>query len=97
MDGRATPEARRKALLASYICAALAAGLLAAHFNAALFPTWTRGIALLSGGIAVAGTALAAYSLGSQGWTSLRHWAGHLAFAINAFLGVAFIVSASPD
>lgn len=79
---------------ASYLCAAIAGGLLAAHFNAGVLPAWTRGIALLSGGIAISGMGLAAFALGEGRWSSLRHWPAQLAFAVNAFLGVAFIASA---
>ena len=47
-------ETRRAALRASYLCGALAAGLLALHFNLGWLPQWTRGISLLSGGVALA-------------------------------------------
>jgi hypothetical protein len=89
-------QARRMALRASYVCAIVAAGLLACHYNAALLPAWTRGIALLSGGLALAGTGLAAYSLGSEGWTDIRYWRAHVAFGMNALLGLGFIASVTP-
>jgi hypothetical protein len=85
----------RTARRASYVCAALAAALLAAYVNVGLLPVWLAPIALLSGAIALAGAALAAFSLGSEGWSSLRHWPGQLALAVNAFLGIAFLAYAS--
>jgi hypothetical protein len=97
MDDLARSHLRRVALRASYVCAAVAAALLAAHFNAGLFPAWTRGLGLLSGGIAVAGTGLAAAAIGTDGWSDLRAWAGQLSFAINAFLGIAFIASVGSE
>jgi hypothetical protein len=89
-------HARRTALRASYLCAVVAAGLLALHFNAALLPSWTQGIALLSGGLALAGVGLAAYSFGSDGWTDIRYWPAHLAFGLNALLGLGFLASVTP-
>jgi hypothetical protein len=96
MPGPDTAHARRTALRASYVCAVVAAGLLACHYNAALLPAWTRGIALLSGGLALAGAALAAYSFGAEGWADLRYWRAHVAFGINALLGLGFIASVTP-
>jgi hypothetical protein len=84
------------ALRASYVCAVVAAGLLALHFKAALLPAWTQGIALLSGGLALAGVGLAAHSFGSEGWTDIRCWPAHLAFGLNALLGAGFIASVTP-
>jgi hypothetical protein len=89
-------HARRTALRASYLCAVVAAGLLALHFNAALLPSWTQGVALLSGGLALAGVGLAAYSFGSDGWTDIRYWPAHLAFGLNALLGLGFLASVTP-
>ena len=97
MDDLARSHLRRVALRGSYLCAVIAAGLLAAHFNAGLFPAWTRGLGLLSGGIAVAGAGLAAAAIGAEGWTNLRAWAGQLSLAINALLGIAFIASVGPE
>jgi hypothetical protein len=74
----------------------VAAGLLACHYNAALLPAWTESIALLSGGLALAGVGLAAYSFGSDGWADLRYWPAHLAFGINALLGLGFLASVTP-
>jgi hypothetical protein len=91
-----TEHAHRMALRASYVCAAAAAGLLACHYNIALLPAWTRGVALLSGGLALAGTGLAAYSFGSDGWTDIRYWPAHLAFGINALLALGFLASVTP-
>jgi hypothetical protein len=96
MSGRDTAHARRMALRASYACALVAAGLLACHYKAALLPAWTDGVALFSGGLALAGVGLAAYSFGSDGWTDLRYWPAHLAFGINALLGLGFFASVTP-
>jgi hypothetical protein len=70
--------------------------LLALHFNAGVLPAWTQGIALFSGGLALAGAGLAAFSFEPEGWTDIRHWRAHLAFGINALLGLAFIASVTP-
>jgi len=91
MSAPATAEFRRTAVVASYLCAAVAAGLLALHFNAGLLPSWTRGISWLSGGLALAGVGLAAYSFGREGWTDIRYWPRQLAFGINALLAIGFI------
>lgn len=81
---------------ASWICAFAAAALLGVHFNAAVFPAWTRGLALLSGGLAVAGVFLAAYSLGAEGWTNVRRWPAQTAFGFNVLLAIAFLFYALP-
>lgn len=75
---------------ASYLCAALALGLLAIHFNAELLPGWTRGLALLAGALALVGAGLAVLYLGRHGWTRLRHWPGQVALALNSVLAIAF-------
>jgi uncharacterized membrane protein HdeD (DUF308 family) len=87
----------RNALLpASYLCAGLALALLALHFNAELMPAWTRSVSSFGAALALAGTFLAASSLGRRGWWSLRHWAGQVALALNAFLAVALFLFAHP-
>jgi len=91
MEPDHSADSRRTALRAAYVCAAVAAGLLALHFNAALLPRWTRGIALLSGGLALAGTGLAAFSFDRDGWTDIRYWPRHLAFSLNALLAIGFM------
>jgi hypothetical protein len=83
---------RSAALRASYLCAALALGLLALHFNAERLPAWTRGLSWLAGGIALAGLVLAARVLGRRGWTRLEHWRAQLALALNGFLAVSFLL-----
>jgi hypothetical protein len=95
VDALATAHSRQTALKASYICAALAAGLLAMHYNAAVLPQWTRGLSLLSGGLALAGVGLAVYSLAPEDWTDIRRWPRHLAFGLNALLAVGFIAYVS--
>jgi hypothetical protein len=75
---------------AAYLCAALALGLLAIHFNAGLLPGWTRGLALLAGALALAGAGFAAVHLARHGWTRLRLWPAQAAFALNSVLAVAF-------
>lgn len=89
----------RKNLLlrVSYLCAAVAAGLVAAHFNAELFGGWTRGMAVISCGFALAGATCATLSIGASGWTRLRHWPAQLAFALNALLAIGFFVYANPE
>jgi hypothetical protein len=79
------------ALRASYVCAAVGLGVLAIHFNAGLLPGWTGALAVLAGAFAIFGTGLAAFCLGGQGWTRMRNWPGQVAFALNAFLALAFI------
>jgi hypothetical protein len=96
MSSPDTAHARRLALRASYLFAVVAAGLLALHFNAALLPSWTDRIALLSGGLALAGVGLAAYSFGSAGWMDLSYWRAHVAFGVNALLGLGFLASVTP-
>jgi hypothetical protein len=91
------PDSRRTALRASYFCAAVAAGLLALHFNAGVLPRWTRGFSLLSGGLALAGAGLAAFSFGREDWADLRHWPRHLAFSLNALLAIGFIAYVGED
>jgi hypothetical protein len=93
----APTETRRAALRASYICAALAAALLASHYLAAILPEWTRGLSLFSGGLALAGVGLAAFSLHPDGWTDIRQWPAQTAFGFNAFLAIAFFVAAIPS
>jgi len=44
----------------------------------------------LSGGLALAGVGLAAYSFGREGWTDIRYWPRQLAFGINALLAIGF-------
>lgn len=83
-------------LPASYICAGLALGLLAIHFNAEVLPAWTPSLSSFGAAIASAGAALAALSLGRRGWWSLRHWGGQVALALNAFLAVALFLYANP-
>jgi hypothetical protein len=90
-DQAAIVESRRIASRASYLCAAVAAGLLALHFNAGLLPQWTRGFSLLSGGLALAGVGLAAFSLGREQWAEIRYWRRHLAFSLNALLAIGFL------
>jgi hypothetical protein len=77
-------------LKASYLCAAVAGGLVAAHFNAELFGGWTRAMSVISAGFALAGAAFAAFRLASAGWTRLRNWPAQLAFALNALLAMGF-------
>jgi hypothetical protein len=84
-------------LRASLLCAALALGLLAIHFNGGLLPAWTRPLALLAGALALCGAALAAFHLARHGWTKLAQWPGQVAFALNAFLAVAFLFYANPQ
>lgn len=96
-DPTATPEARRTALRASYFCAAVAAGLLAMHFNVGLLPQWTRAFSLLSGGVALAGAGLAAFSFGRGDWADMQYWPRHLAFALNALLAIGFIAYVSTE
>jgi hypothetical protein len=81
----------RVPLRASYLCAAVALGLLALHFNAEALPGWTSGLATLAAVFALPGALLAALSLGRHRWTSLQHWPAQVAFALNAFLALAFL------
>lgn len=83
------------ALRASYVCGFVALALLALHFNAELFPAWTRGMALLSGALAGAGVGMAAVSLGRR-WTSIAQWPGQVALAFNALLTLGFLFYVSP-
>lgn len=78
-------------LRASFVCAALGLGLLAIHFNAGLLPGWTGALAALAGAFTLFGTGLAAFWLGRHGWTRMRNWPGQVAFALNAFLALAFL------
>jgi hypothetical protein len=78
-------------LRVSYLCAAVGLGLLAIHFNAGLLPGWTDALAVLAGAFALFGVGLAAVWLARQGWTRTRSWPGQVAFALNAFLALAFI------
>ena len=87
----------RLAVRASYLCAAAALSLLAVHFNAEALAGWTRALALLAAGFAVPGVLLAALSLGRTGWTRLQDWPGQVAFALNAFLALAFVLYANPE
>jgi hypothetical protein len=90
-------EMRKNLLLrGSYLCAAVAAGLVALHFNAELFPGWTRGMAVLSCAFALAGAGLAATSIGSAGWTHLKLWPAHVAVALNILLALGFFFYATP-
>jgi hypothetical protein len=84
-------ETRRTALRASYLCAAIAAGLLALHFNLGWLPQWTRGISLLSGGLALAGAGLAAASFGREDVFDIRRWPHHLALGLNGLLAAGFV------
>jgi hypothetical protein len=83
------------ALRASYLCAAAGLALLALHFNAELFAGWTRGMALWSGALGLAGVALAAWSLGGR-WLSLSQWPGQVALGLNAILSLGFLFYANP-
>jgi hypothetical protein len=87
----------RLAPRASYLCALVAMGLLALHFNAAQLPGWTRSLAVLAGGFAVAGAALAAMSLDRRGWVSIRRWPIQAAFALNTVLALGFLVYADTE
>ena len=96
-DRAAAAQSRRTALRASYLCAAVAAGLLAMHFDIGLLPRWTRGFSLLSGGLALAGAGLAAFSFAPEEWTDIRYWPRHLAFGLNALLAIGFIAYVSQE
>jgi hypothetical protein len=78
---------------ASYVCAVLAMALLASHYIAAILPAWTKGISLFSGGLALAGSGLAAFALTPEGWTDIEQWPAQVALGINALLAIAFIVA----
>jgi hypothetical protein len=82
---------------ASWLCAALAGGMLALHFNGEVAPGWTRGLSYFAGWLALAGAALAAYALGRQGWASLRYWLEQLALGVNLLLGLSFLFYATPS
>ena len=84
------------AIRLSYFCAAAAGGLLALHFNAELFPSWSPRLALISAVFALVGVALAVFSLGRRGWTSMRSLSAQIALALNAFLALAFLFYAQP-
>jgi hypothetical protein len=84
-------------LRASYLCAAVALGLLAIHFNAGALAGWTPAFAALAAFFALPGALLAGYALGRRGWTSLQHWPVQVAFALNALLALAFLFYASPE
>ena len=94
-DPAATAHFRGAALKASYLCAAVAAGLLAMHYNTAIVPQWTRGLLLLSDGLALVGVALAVYSLRPEDWTDICRRPRQLAFGLNALLAVWFIAYVS--
>jgi len=79
-------------LRVSYLCAVVALGLLALHFNAEQLSGWTRGLAALGAVLALPGALLAAWSLGRSGWTSARYWRAQIAFALNALLALAFLL-----
>lgn len=79
-------------LRVSYLCAAVALGLLALHFNAEELSGWTRSLAALAALVALPGALLAAWSLGRRGWTSAQHWRAQIAFALNALLALAFLL-----
>ncbi|HVL36341.1 MAG TPA: hypothetical protein VM489_11785 [Burkholderiales bacterium] len=81
---------------AAWVCAALALVLVGSYYWLALFWDWTRGLALLSGGVALAGAGLAAYSLHPAGWSELRRWPTHAAFGFNLLFAVAFFLAAPP-
>jgi hypothetical protein len=89
-------EPRRAAVRGAYVCVGVAAALLASHYMVGILPAWTKGLSLLSGGIALAGTGLAAYALNPDGWTDIRQWPAHVAFGFNAFLAIAFFVVVVP-
>jgi hypothetical protein len=82
-------------IYSSYGCAVLAAGLLALHFNAELFPTWSEALAWAAALLAVAGALLSAAWLHVKGWNRLSNWPGQLAFATNTLLGMGFLVYAA--
>ena len=86
---------RNLGIYSSYGCAVLAEGLVALHFNAELFPTWSEALAWMAAVLAIAGALLAAAWLRLQGWNRLRNWPGQLAFATNALLGMGFLVYAA--
>jgi hypothetical protein len=81
----------RSSLRAAWVCAALAAGLLALHFNAGRLPAWTGRLSVFAGAIALGGVAFAAHAMGRRGWTSLLCWRAQLAFAANGLLGLALL------
>jgi hypothetical protein len=84
-------DPRRAALRASYLCAALAAGLLALHFNLGWLPQWTRGVSLMAGGLALAGAGLAAASFRRGELLDIRRWPHHLSLGLNGLLAVGFV------